>query len=132
MKTEKPGRGFESVSLICEIKVIEIYTHEVQIRSLIESEGLSTADILSADKWLVCEGVEGLIACMALEFRPPLVHIQSLCVDKEHRKRGFARKMVEYGFDKYVKGGEAMTALTLFWNIKFYEKREQRHHFLEN
>ncbi len=69
MKTEKPGRGFESVSLICEIKVIEIYTHEVQIRSLIESEGLSTADILSADKWLVCEGAEGFIACMALEFR---------------------------------------------------------------
>lgn len=66
--------------------------------------------------------MEGLIACMALEFRPPLVHIQSLCVDKEHRRMGYARRLVEHGFDKFVKKGEAMTALTLFWNIKTYER----------
>lgn len=43
-------------------------------------------------------------------------------MDKDRRKRGVARKMVEYGFENFVNSGEAMTALTLFWNIKFYEK----------
>ncbi len=122
MKLEKPGRGFEIVPLDCEIKEVNVGTHEAQIRRLVESVGLSTTDILSADKWLVCEGLEGIVACMALEFRHPLVHIQSLCVDKDNRRKGIARKLVEYGFDKFVKNGEAMTALTLFWNIRTYEK----------
>lgn len=122
MKSEKPDRGFEDISLSFEVKEIRIDIYEAQIRELIESVGLSTANILDADKWLICEESGLLLGCMAIEFRLPLVHIQSLSVDKDHRKQGIARKMVEYGFDNFVKKGEAMTALTLFWNVKTYER----------
>ncbi len=122
MKLELQDTVTEFLVEPINIEEVKIDSCEPQIRGLVESVGLSTEDLLNADKWLVCEKNGILVGCMAVEFRSPLVHIQSLSVDKKFRRQGMARKMVEYGFDNFVNSGEAMTALTLFWNIKFYEK----------
>ncbi len=93
-----------------------------EIADLVSSINLSVEHLAMADSWLVVRESGKMVGCMAMERRGLLVHIQSLSVAKGYRKRGIARAMVEHGFEHYVNGGEAMTALTLFWNIGFYEK----------
>lgn len=92
-----------------------------EIEGLVSSVHLETDHLDDADHWLVFRDRERIVGCMALERRGNLVHIQSLCVAKDHRKQGIARALVDYGMDHYMDPGEMMTALTLFWNVPIYE-----------
>ncbi|KKU09369.1 MAG: hypothetical protein UX13_C0042G0005 [Candidatus Woesebacteria bacterium GW2011_GWB1_45_5] len=105
-----------------EVKKIGLKDYERQIVLLIESVKLSPEYIKKADVWLGCVTEDKLVGCMALERRNGLVHIQSLSVEKEHRRNGIARSLVDSGFENYLVQGDIMVALTLFWNIKVYER----------
>lgn len=104
------------------IEEVDLASTGDEIKSLIEAVGLSTEHVEMADVWLVCRENDRILGCMALERREPLVHIQSLSVSKEYRKKGIARALIDHGMENYMNPGEIMTALTLFWNIKTYEK----------
>ena len=105
-----------------ELKEMSAKDSERGIVSLIKSVKLSSEYVDKADVWLGCFMENRLVGCMALERRGNLVHIQSLSVDKEYRKRGIARSLVERGFENYLVPGDTMVALTLFWNMEIYER----------
>lgn len=117
MKSEHEKRSFETA-----IKVIDLKTDRDKIVSLIESVGLSPEFVDSGDVWLGYTMDEKLVGCMALERRGELVHIQSLSVDRGYRKRRIAKSLVNKGYSEYLKPGDILVALTLFWNIEVYER----------
>lgn len=94
-----------------------------KIRELVQSCKLSTDYIDTADIWLVKRFDPQILAgCMALERRDNRVHIQSLSVDKNYRRQGVARELIEYAMENYLSYGDYLVALTLFWNNKFYNR----------
>lgn len=117
MKAEHENRLSEAV-----IKEIDLKTDRDKVVSLIESVGLSPEFVDDGDVWLGCTMEGKLVGCMAFERRGDLVHIQSLSTHKEYRKRGIAKSLVTKTFDEYLKPGDTLVALTLFWNIEVYER----------
>lgn len=117
MKAEHENRLPEAV-----IKEIDLKTDRDKVVSLIESVGLSSDFVDNADVWLGSKEGGNLVGCMALERRGGLVHIQSLSTDKGFRKQGIAKSLVNKGFENYLKPGDTLVALTLFWNIEVYER----------
>lgn len=105
-----------------EVKEISLKTNRDNITTLISSVGLSSEFVDNADVWLGSTVDSELVGCMALERRGDLVHIQSLSTDKGYRKQGIAKSLVNIGFKNYLKPGDTMVALTLFWNIEIYER----------
>jgi len=96
--------------------------YQEEIVEVIEGAKLSAKFAEYGERW-VTYWVEGkMVGCVTFERRDRLVHLQSLAVDKRNRRMGVARELVGYVFDNYVNSGEALTALTLFWNVKIYEK----------
>ena len=94
-----------------------------KIKDLIVSCKLSTGHINSAEVWLIKRFEPEILAgCMALERRDRRVHIQSLSVDKNYRRQGIARELIEHAFENYLAPGDCLVALTLFWNNKFYKR----------
>lgn len=94
-----------------------------KIRELVQSCKLSTDYIDAAGVWLVKRSdPQTLAGCMALERRDNRVHVQSLSVDKNYRKQGVARELIEYAMENYLSYGDYLVALTLFWNNKFYSR----------
>jgi len=101
---------------------VELNDYRKEIVGVIEGAKLSAKYAEYGERW-VTYWVEGrMVGCVTIERRDKLIHLQSLSVDNNHRKMGIARELVEYVFDNYVDQGEALTALTLFWNVKIYEK----------
>ncbi|HJY98492.1 MAG TPA: GNAT family N-acetyltransferase [Patescibacteria group bacterium] len=107
---------------IFEIERIDPVKNRGEIVTLIKSAKLSPEFVDQADVWLGCRMGGKLVGCMALERRGNLVHIQSLSVDKGFRKRGIAKSLIGKGFENYLSSEDTMTALTLFWNIRIYER----------
>lgn len=104
------------------IKEVDLNTDRDKVVSLIESVGLSSEYVDNADVWLGYSMDGALVGCMALERRGDLVHIQSLSTHKEYRRRGIAKTLINRGFENYLKPGDMLVALTLFWNIEVYER----------
>ncbi len=107
---------------VAEVRVVNLADHREEIVALIKSVGLSDEDVDAGGVWLACRDAEAIIGCLSLEKRGKLVHIQSMSVDRRFRKRGIARVMVEKAMDDFVDVGESLVALTLFWNMKIYER----------
>ena len=114
--------SLESLEIKDGLVEVNLCDYQEEIVGVIEGAKLSAAYAEHGERW-VTYWVEGkMVGCVTIERRDKLVHLQSLSVDKNHRRMGIARELVEYVFDNYVDQGEALTALTLFWNVKIYEK----------
>ncbi len=91
-----------------------------RIKEVVENAKLSTEDIDKYDTGWVVENPEGLIIGYAgVERRGNNVYLQSLAVDKEYRKCGIGRRLVDEAFN-HLNPGDTLIALTLFWNNNFY------------
>lgn len=92
-----------------------------EIEKLVSDSGLSTEYLTSAEQYLWIENPRGeVIAYIGVERRGNLVHIQSLAVDKNYRKIGIGKRLVDEVFET-LNPGETLVALTLFWNNQFYQ-----------
>lgn len=104
------------------IKILNLEKDRERIVDLVRAVKLSPDYVDSADVWFGYTIGGKLVSCMALERRGELVHIQSLSTDKEYRRRGLAKALVDKAYDEYLGSGDTLVALTLFWNIGVYEK----------
>ena len=93
-----------------------------EVVKLVESAKLETTYLPYANPLLVAINNQNkVMGCVSLERRGDYVHLQSLTVKKGMRKKGIGSLLVENAF-RYLKPGDTMIALTLFWNNGFYEK----------
>lgn len=117
MKAEHENQLHEAV-----VKEVDLKTDRDKVVSLIESVGLSSEFVDNGDVWLGYTVDGSLVGCMALEKRGELVHIQSLSTHKGYRRLGIAKSLVNRGYNEYLKQGDTLVALTLFWNIEVYAR----------
>lgn len=99
---------------------------EHSVEALIRLGKLSTEDIADYDGWLLAyvPGEETLVGCVGVELRPPHAYMESLVVHPDARRRGIGSELTKQLFGLYVVGEEDirdLTAMTLFWNNRFYE-----------
>ena len=100
-----------------------ILQHDV-IR-LITLGKLSTEDITQYEGWLLARtDNDELVGCVGVELRSPHAYMESLVVHPDMRRHGLGRKLTDRLFELCVvenAGMQDLTAMTLFWNNRFYE-----------
>jgi N-acetylglutamate synthase-like GNAT family acetyltransferase len=94
--------------------------HKDQITKLIKSCKLSTDYSHLGETWFIVKKDSKIVGCATIETRENLVHIQSLSVSEDMRKKGIARSLVEAIYEKCVNPGQTLIAMTLFWNNPIY------------
>jgi N-acetylglutamate synthase-like GNAT family acetyltransferase len=94
--------------------------HKDQIIELIQSCKLSADYSHLGETWFIVKKDNKIIGCASIETRENLVHIQSLSVSEDMRKKGIARSLVETIYKKCVNPGQTLIAMTLFWNNPIY------------
>jgi N-acetylglutamate synthase-like GNAT family acetyltransferase len=94
-----------------------------KVAKLVESANLDTTYLPQANPLLIVTNEQNeAVGCVGLERRGDIVHLQSLAVRVEYRKKGIGSVLVENAF-QHLNEGETLVALTLFWNNGFYKKR---------
>lgn len=99
-----------------------------EIESLIRARQLSPEDAVNYDGWLVARmlGSRALIGCVGYEREirgdTGNIYMQSLVVDKAHRKNGVGRLLCDTLYEDVVNPGEQLVALARFWNNEFFQK----------
>ena len=93
-----------------------------KVAKLVESANLETTYLHQANPLLIVTNEQNeLVGCVGLERRGDFVHLQSLAVRADCRKKGIGSALVENAF-QYLNEGETLVAMTLFWNNEFYKK----------
>ena len=87
-----------------------------QIKKFIEKNKLSAEDYPYEKEWVIREG-DNIIGFIGVESSGDNHYIQSLAVEKDRRKKGIGKRLVEMAKKEY----SSLIALTLFWNGRFYE-----------
>lgn len=99
-----------------------------EIDALIRIGKLSPEDAYRYDGWLTARelGSRALIGCVGYEREEEgdssNIYMQSLVVDKPHRKKGIGTLLTNELYESIVKQDERLVALTLFWNNEFFQK----------
>lgn len=92
------------------------------IKELVKGAGLSSEDIENYEADWVVENQSGdVVGYLGIERRGNNVYLQSLAVKRNYRGWGIGGRLVEKAFD-YIREGDTLVALTLFWNNGFYRK----------
>lgn len=111
----------EPVSQSWQVEQVMFSDFSDEITGLVESCKLSIDHLEDGEIWLIVKDGERVVGCISIETRSDLVHIQSLSVAKDMRKRGIARALVENIYTNFVVPGQTLIAMTLFWNNKTYQ-----------
>ena len=96
-----------------------------ELTTLIRLGKLSTEDIADYNGWLLAHNPgEALVGCVGVELRSPHAYMESLVVHPDMRRQGLGAELTERLFGLYIADNadtSDLTAMTLFWNNKFYE-----------
>lgn len=97
-----------------------------ELAALIRLGKLSTDDIADYDGWLLAHAPDSdaLVGCVGVELRSPHAYMESLVVHPDARRQGLGGELTKRLFGLYVADGadvNDLTAMTLFWNNRFYE-----------
>jgi ribosomal protein S18 acetylase RimI-like enzyme len=99
-----------------------------EIEAFITAGKLSPEDAPGYDGWLTARemGSRALVGCVGYERETEgdtaNIYMQSLVVDKDHRRSGIGKLLTDELFETAVSPNENLVALTLFWNNDFYQK----------
>ena len=113
---------------ISEHASLEAMTPDTQdeLMALIRLGKLSTEDVADYDGWLLAHAPDGeeLVGCVGIELRSPHAYMESLVVHPDARRQGLGGELTKRLFGLYIADSADMddlTAMTLFWNNRFYE-----------
>ncbi len=93
---------------------------------LIALSKLSVDSIADYEYWLIARTAKqtDVVGCVGVESRDPHAYMESLAVHPDARRQGIGRQLVDMLYGLYVAPRDELTdltAMTLFWNNRFYE-----------